>query len=190
VNNDKITIEQFKTGDLAAFELVFKEYHRPLVNYATTIVKDADESEDIVQQVFITVWNKRSTIDIHTSIRSFLYKAVYNACLNKIKQQAVRKNYAKEIQLNHGNVSTDAGIQQKELQQKIDEAIEELPEQCGRIFKMSRFDNLKYQEIADTMTLSVKTVENQMGKALKLMREKLKEYLPYIVLFIIKRYSE
>lgn len=184
MNTDKITIEQIKVGDLKAFEQLFKAYHKPLLVYATTIIKDGDESQDVVQQVFVTVWKNRTSIEIHTSVRAFLYRAVYNACLNKIKQQAVRTSYAKEVQLTNRTATVTETIHQKELQQKIDEAIGQLPDQCGKIFKMSRYDNLKYQEIADNLALSIKTVENQMGKALKLMREKLKEYLPFLILLL------
>ena len=182
------TIADFKTGTTETFEGVFHTYYKPLVIYARTILKDTDESEDIVQQVFITIWEKRASIEVHTSLRALLYKSVHNACLNKIKQQAVRSKYAADVlRTNAPKAGADERIQQKELQKSIEKALEALPEQCRRIFKMSRFDHLKYQEIADELGLSVKTVENQMGKALKIMKEHLKDYLP-IVLLIISQY--
>ena len=141
-----------------------------------------------MQQVFIAVWEKRKVMEIHTSFRAMLYKAVYNSCLNRIKHNEVRRNYAKEIKLNSNSFFSQDDIQQKELQEKINNAINQLPEQCGKIFKMSRFEYLKYQEIADKMGLSVKTVENQMGKALKLLRENMKDYLVLFIIVLLKKY--
>lgn len=183
-------IERFKTGDKTAFELIFHEYYKPLVIYVTTILKSRDEAEDIVQQVFVTVWEKKEQLEIHTSLKAFLYRAVYNAAMNKLKQYAVREHYAGEIRSNAGFAQTDDRLQQKELQHKLDEAINDLPEQCARIFKMSRYDQLKYQQIADALDLSVKTVENQMGRALKLLREKLKDYLPLLLLILSHYYRD
>ena len=184
------TIHDFKTGNAETFEKVFHTYYKALVVYAKTILKDMDEAEDIVQQVFINLWEKRESLEIYTSLRAMLYRSVHNACLNKIKQQAVRSKYASDAQHQLQKVATDESIQQKELQKSIEEALKTLPEQCGRIFKMSRFDQLKYQEIADELGLSVKTVENQMGKALKIMKEQLKDYLPIVVLIISQHYFD
>lgn len=184
------TIQDFKAGTIETFEEVFHAYYKALVVYARTILKDTDEAEDIVQQVFITIWEKRSSMEVHTSLRALLYKSVHNACLNKIKQQAVRTKYAADAQHNIPKMAADDGIQQKELQKSIEMALSTLPEQCGRIFRMSRFDQLKYQEIADQLGLSVKTVENQMGKALKIMKEQLKDYLPIALLIISQHYFD
>lgn len=181
---DKAVTEEYTIVDLRTYEIIFNKYYQALVNYAYTILKDNDESEDVVQRVFVSIWEKRESIQVHTSLKALLYKAVYNSCLNVIKQQKVRTNYNKEIQFRSENFTVSETIQQKELQQRIEQAIGSLPEQCAKIFRMSRFDNLKYQEIADKLHLSVKTVENQMGKALKLMREQLKDYLPFILILL------
>ena len=177
--------EGYELNDLGTFELAFNKYYKPLVIYANTYIKDIPESQDIVQQVFVSVWEKRESIQIHTSLNSLLYKAVYNACLNKIKQLKVRTNHAKEVQFTAQASTLHETIQEKELQEKINMAIDRLPEQCAKIFRMSRFENLKYQEIADGLGLSVKTVENQMGKALKLMRESLKDYITLLLILQI-----
>lgn len=184
------TIQDFKAGNAETFEKVFHAYYKALVVYAKTILKDMNEAEDIVQQVFITIWEKRASLEIHTSLRALLYKSVHNACLNKIKQQTVRSKYALDVQHQLQKVATDEGMQQKELQRSIENALNALPEQCGRIFRMSRFDQLKYQEIADELGLSVKTVENQMGKALKIMKEHLKDYLPIALIIISQHYFD
>lgn len=179
---EKQVIAQVVTGDLNTFEMVFRDYYKPLVRYGNTFLKDTDETEDVVQQVFVSLWEKRTQLDIHTSIRAVLYKSVQNACLNKIKHLKVRSAYAEDWKATQSEMQTSDSVQAKELNEQIQLAIEGMPEQCGRIFKMSRFEQLRYQEIADQLGLSVKTVENQMGKALKIVREELKDYLPLLIL--------
>jgi RNA polymerase sigma-70 factor (ECF subfamily) len=148
---------------------------------------DIDEAEEIVQQVFYSLWTKRESIEVNSTLKSYLYKAVHNSSLNKIKQGKVRQLYADSYKAtaNDTTYSTTDIVQGKELEAIINDAIAELPEQCGVVFKMSRFGNLKYAEIADELGISVKTVENHMGKALKLMREKLKDYLHVLIWFLI-----
>jgi RNA polymerase sigma-70 factor (ECF subfamily) len=181
-------LKLIQEGDTDTFEMIFNKYYKPLVAYSNTILKSHDEAEDIVQQVFITVWNKKQDIGSVQSLKSYLYRSVYNSSLNRIKQLNVRQEYAKDYVLTHSE-GVGTADRHKELQQRIETALEQLPEQCGKIFRMSRFEQLKYQEIADQMGLSVKTVENQMGKALKLMREKLKDYLPLFILFIAQYFD-
>lgn len=167
--------------------MVFREYYQPLVRYGNTLMKDPDETEDIVQQVFVSLWEKRQQLDIHTSIRAFLYRAVHNACLNKLKHHKVRAAHAEEWKHTQSQEETTDLVQAAELNDRIEEAIAGLPEQCARIFKMSRFEHLKYQEIADQLGISLKTVENQMGKALRVIRESLREFMPLLLLFLIQQ---
>ena len=164
--------------------MIFKQHYAPLVRYCNTIVKDMDEAEDIVQQVFVTLWQKMDDIEITTSIKSYLYKMVHNKGLNRLKHEAVKQKHVAEV-VSFQSLATQNELGTNELINQIDLALNSLPEQCGRIFKMSRYDGMKYQEIADELQLSIKTIENQMGKALKIMREKLKDYLPlFIILFL------
>ncbi|WP_222101987.1 RNA polymerase sigma-70 factor [Fluviicola chungangensis] len=180
---EKQVITQVVTGDLSTFEMVFRDYYKPLVRYGNTFLKDSDEAEDVVQQVFVSLWEKRTEWEVHTSIRAVLYKAVQNACLNKLKHLKVRHAYAEDLKAATIPGEVSDPVQVNELNERIQQALESMPEQCGRIFKMSRFEQLRYQEIADQLGLSVKTVENQMGKALKIVREELKDYLPLLILF-------
>lgn len=167
--------------------MVFRDYYTPLVRYGNTFLKDTDETEDVVQQVFVSLWEKRTQLDIHTSVRAVLYRAVHNACLNRLKHQKVRKDYAGDFKNTQSDSEQTDALEAAELQERINRAIEGMPEQCARIFKMSRFEQLKYQEIADQLGLSIKTVENQMGKALKIIREALKDYLPLFILFLLQQ---
>src|SRR5687767_12078992 len=175
-----------QAGDITAFEMIFRTYYQPLCNYAYTFLQDKEEAEEIVQSTFMSVWEKHNTISIRTSVKSYLYAMVRNACLNVIKHEKIKQKHAvEEIALapqSHDSVSSS--VVSSELETKIQEAMEKLPEQCRLVFKLSRFEELKYSEIAEQLNISVKTVENHMGKALKIMREQLKDYLPIIILLM------
>jgi RNA polymerase sigma-70 factor, ECF subfamily len=172
--------------DESAFEQVFKTHFKRLHAYAFTILRDEVEAEEVVQQVFFKLWERNENLSLTGSVSAYLYRAVHNESLNYIKHQKVRSNhqlhvaYSMKNEVEHPAKKVLAG----ELEKKIHSALNELPEQCRTIFQLSRFDELKYREIADKLGISVKTVENQMGKALKLMRAKLVDFLTYILLFI------
>ncbi len=168
-----------------AFERAFKEHFKALHAYAFTIIRDEENAEEIVQNVFFKLWEKKEQMEGITSLKAYLYKATYNDSLNFLKHNKVRaayETYAKATNSDR-NDAVDT-LSTKELQAKIDKALNELPEQCRTIFQMSRFEELKYREIADQLGLSVKTVENQMGKALKVLREKLADCLPLLFILI------
>jgi len=179
--------------DATAFEQLFKTHFKRLHAYAFTILRDEVEAEEMVQQVFFKLWERNvrmdsfgETLSLTGSVSAYLYRAVHNESLNYIKHQKVRSNhqlhvaYSMKNEAEHPAKKVIAG----ELEKKIHSALNELPEQCRTIFQMSRFDDLKYREIADKLGISVKTVENQMGKALKLLRQKLADFLIFILLFI------
>lgn len=175
---------ELKDGDITAFEMFFKTYYQPLCNYAYTFIQDKDEAEEIVQSAFLSVWEKRHSLDIKTSLKSYLYTMVRNTSLNVIKHEKIKQKYVGEaLAVNEKSYeSVIQSVLSSELEERIHQAMEVLPEQCRLVFKLSRFEELKYAEIADQLDLSVKTVENHMGKALKIMREQLKDYLPVLVL--------
>jgi RNA polymerase sigma-70 factor (ECF subfamily) len=169
------------------FEQVFKSHFKALHAYACTILKEEAQAEELVQQVFFKLWEKKDQVNITQSVQAYLYRSVYNECLNYLKHQKVKKAHQSHT-LHTANESSEHGAKElvaKELRSKIDDALKQLPEQCRTIFQMSRFEELKYREIADKLNLSIKTVENQMGKALKIMRMQLVEYLPVLLIMII-----
>ena len=184
--SEKQVLQTIQSGNESAFEMIFKAYYQPLCRYAYSFLEDKQEAEEVVQSSFITVWEKRKSLDIQTSLKSYLYRMVRNGCLNVIKHEKVKKQHVAH-ELAVADVSYES-VSQKvyatELETKISEAMKVLPEQCRLVFQLSRFEELKYQEIADQLKISVKTVENHMGKALRIMREQLKEYLPLFLLFM------
>lgn len=175
-----------KLGDEKAFESLFKFYYQRLCNYACSMVGDVAEAEEVVQQVFINIWDKRDNIFIDTSFQSYVYRAVNNTCLNKIKQKKVHGLHHENLKLElpQSIESTSEAVLSEELRAAINDAVDLLPEQCRLVFQMSRFDGKKHQEIADELELSIKTVENQIGKALKHMREHLREYLTFAIILL------
>jgi RNA polymerase sigma-70 factor (family 1) len=184
---DNQFIENIRAGDIRSFERVYHLYAESLVRYAVTIVKDIDDAEDIVQQLFVSIWEKKGIPDINTSLKSYLYRSVHNTSLNKLKQQKVKENYATQAVYVSDGLAAAANVvvEQKEVAAIIEQAMNELPEQCRKIFKMSKMEQLKYQQIADELAISVKTVENQMGKALKHMRERLKGLIVLLIVFYL-----
>lgn len=169
-----------------AFEEVFKAHFKALHAYACTLLRVEAQAEELVQQVFYKLWLKKDEVHIRQTLQAYLYQSVYNECLNYLKHQKVRK--AHQVHTLHTTAEgqvPDQDMANRELKEKIHEALSRLPEQCRTIFQMSRFEDLKYREIAEQLRLSVKTVENQMGKALKLMRQHLAEYLPVLWIMLL-----
>lgn len=188
---DFAVLDRLKKGDEHAFETIFVQHYRPLCAYAHTFLSDRDEAEEVVQAAMISFWEKRETIGIETSLKSYLYRMVRNACLNVIKHEKVKQQHAAyALQTSHpAHESTAQTVGAQELETRIGQALLRLPEQCRLVFQLSRFEELKYQQIADQLNISIKTVENHMGKALKLMREQLKEYLPLLFTLLYLGYT-
>jgi RNA polymerase sigma-70 factor (ECF subfamily) len=184
--SESTVINLLREGNQQVFEKIFRLYFKSLHSYAYTFMKDDELAEEIVQNVFCRIWERRDQLKTDGSLKAYLYRSVHNESLNYLKQQKNRA--ALQVNYGDGNEATSVQASEKvmtaELETHIEKALSELPQQCRTIFQMSRFDHLKYQQIADQLNLSIKTVENQMGKALKILRVKLAEFLP-LVLYIL-----
>jgi RNA polymerase sigma-70 factor (ECF subfamily) len=185
-------VEKIRGGDKPAFENIFRMHYSHLCSYANKFVMDMDASEEIVQELFFQLWQKKETIIITSSLKSYLFRAVHNSCLNYIKHKNIRLKY-KEYITNEQKESWceqsgDSEINQ--LQDKIRQAIDKLPPERKKVFLMSRFDELSYKEVAEKLNISIKTVENQIGKALKFLREELKEYIPLLLFFYFELFCK
>ena len=171
-----------RQGDETVFDAVFRRYYAPLCRYATGLTDgDPDEAEDLVQQTFVKLWERRASLDIAWSVKAYLYKMVHNAALNRLRHQQTKNKYqqfnVQQLDTQHAPPEDTA----PELRERLHRALNELPPQCRNIFELSRFEALKYREIADQLNISIKTVETQMGKALRLMRLQLADYLVTII---------
>ena len=169
--------------DSSSFEELFRIYFTPLMAFARKILVDEDEAREVVQKVFIALWEKREEIDLTSSIKPYLFTSVHNRSLNVVRDR--KKFSEEEIPDVAGDWDVSAQIETMELEQKIREVIASLPEKCRQIFELNRFDGLKYSEIASQLHISVKTVENQMSKALKILREKLATYMLLLLWLLI-----
>lgn len=185
-----ITFERnYQTGRMTVnlektFEEVFRTHFKCLHAYASTLLRDPGTAEEIVQNMFVRLWEKKEEIDIKEKISSYLYRAVHNDCLNYLKHLKVRSAYQSHVmrqQIPNDKEKTSEKVSVRELETRLEQALNQLPEQCRTIFQLSRFEELKYKEIADKLGLSIKTVETQMGKALRLMRLQLLDYLTILV---------
>lgn len=169
--------------DQQAFEKLFRAYFTPLMAFSRKILGDEDDAREVVHQVFIKLWERRHEIDLSTSLKSYLFTAVNNRSLNVIRD---RKKYSSEElpeRMEQWDVSAE--LESAELEEKIRAAIGTLPDRCREVFELSRFNGMSYGEIAKQLDISVKTVENQMTKALKILRELLASYLTLLLWFFL-----
>ena len=182
--------EQFKKGDENAFEFIFKTYYGYLYNYSKQILKDPDAAEEAVEVTFLNLWENRANIVLESSIKSYLFRSVYNNCLNQLKHLLVKERYV--LYFKHHVATDDSGslisndyplsqVIEKELEQVLEKALNNLPPQCREVFLLSRHENFKNDEIAEKLNISVNTVRTQISRALTKLREKLKEYLPILL---------
>ena len=174
---DSLLVERLRNKDKRAFELVFRENYGIMKIYAMRFLDDREDAEEIVQDVFFKFWEKCESLASDSSIKSYLYRSVHNTCLNHIKHQKVKDTYRQYILYLMEKEHEDAPWDQDrtDRQARIREEIDKLPPRCSEIFKLSRYEGLKYHEIAEHLEISIKTVEVQMGKALKTLRETLKD---------------
>lgn len=176
--NDHDLFIRIKESDEKAFEALFRSYYPYLCLYATRLLKDTQMAEETVQDLFARLWEKRSQTVIETSVKNYLFRSVKNQCLNYIKHNQIKLLYAQKV-LAEGEISNSEEYESEiELIQKIEKSIESLPDKRREIFRLNRLEGLKYREIAEKLNISVKTVEAQMGLALKSLREKLRDFLP------------
>ncbi|HEY9196643.1 MAG TPA: RNA polymerase sigma-70 factor [Mucilaginibacter sp.] len=188
--NSEQVIPLLLSGDEATFEKVYKHFIRPLHVYAISILRDEDTAKGMVQNVFMRLWERKERLNISGSIKAYLYGAVYNECLNNLRHQKVKINHQQYVvHMTKDKVDEGTGMELLDLKEKLQQALNDLPEKCRTVFQLSRFEDLKYQEIADELGISIKTVENQMGKALKTLRLKLVDYLPLFIWFISRAFN-
>ena len=168
-----------------SFELLFAEFFEPLCGFAYGYVSDRDTAQEIVQDVFINLWQKRNSIEKDKSVKSYLYTSVKNRCLNYIRDNKnFRSHYLDVVLELEIPVQEEDIFSESETQDKINAALDKLPEKCRQVFELSRFEEMKYKEIAENMGISVKTVEVQMSKALKILREELKDLIILLIILL------
>ena len=183
--NDRQIFEAIQHDDHTAYERIFREYYRPMVAYAFRFLNVLAESENIVQEVFLRLWQKRNEIMITTSLENYLFRSVKNQCINQIEHNKIRTGYQTMVIKNEEDrTEYSEFFLEFGLMKKIESAIDALPEKRREIFRLAREEGLKYREIADRLDISVKTVETQMTLAMRQLRESLKEFKNLVMFFL------
>ena len=175
-------------GDEQAFELLYHKYFKRLCAFTNKYLHDYETTREVVQEVFLNLWKNRSHLKTDKAISSFLFQAVKNKSLSILQHNVVEDKYKDVIKyayLQGDFFDTHDSLLAKEIETKMEEIIESLPGQCRRIFLMSRQEGKKHKEIAEELNISVKTVETQMNRALKVFRTGLKEYISIVLVALI-----
>lgn len=183
---EKRLLLKIKRGDRKAFDRFFENHFEELCNYAFSMVRDETTAEEIVTEVFYRLWCKRNKIHINVSVKKYLLKSVYYVSLNHLKHSGVVKQYRdlnivmlkeQEIFSDNYNNSPLAMLEYAELEALINGVIDNLPNQCRKVFTMNRFKGMKYREIAEALNISLSTVKYHMSTALDKLNDKLNRYL-------------
>ena len=181
---------QFFLNDKKSFKEIFEKYYQPLCHLSQHYLNDEDEAKGVVQEAFVKLWETRNQLHAASNIRNFLFTLVKNNCLNILKRRQILLKHHENIRMMELHYQYESlfrigenYLELDELKEKIDAAIQKLPEHCRRVFEMSRFENLRNREIADKLGVSQKTVEAHLTRSLKLLRAELKDYLPLLLLF-------
>ncbi len=178
-------LHRIQQGDKAAFEQLFTEKFSVLCAYANHFVNDLDASQDIVQDVLFHLWEIKEQLPIDIPPRALLFKSVQNKCLNHIKHKKVEEKYSESVLNQPQNIMYEQHISESTtLHEVLRKGIDMLPPERKKIFIMQRYDELSYKEIAERLDISVKTVENQIGKALQFLRNYMQSHLPTSMLMI------
>lgn len=177
--NDLLLLTKIKEGDVKAFEKLFKSYHNPLCLYTAGITGRMDVAEEIVQDLFYYFWKERENLPLFRSVKSYLYRAARNEALQFREHLNVRDKYRDFVMSDE--IKTDSSdpqdsIEYKELEEVINGALRKMPERRLKIFCMHRFQGMKYAEIASALSVSIKTVEAEMTKALQVLRKEVENY--------------
>ena len=176
--DDRETLQKIRAGDEGVYDAVFRSWYPVLVRVAGALVRDTDAAEEVAQDVMLELWRRRHLVPAEVSLRAYLLRAVRNRSLNHLRHLRVRRQAEPEVEaLYDAPTSPDQPIVATELREAAQRALTELPPRCREIFELSRIHGLKYAEIAEALQISQKTVEAQMGKALRILRERLQPWL-------------
>jgi len=177
--DELLLLSKIRNSDLKAYEKLFRAYYAPLCRYAYSYINEMPAAEEIVQDLFYFLWKDRSQIQIRLSVKSYLYQAVRNRAFHYLKHQQVKESYREKMGdslLDIDTMTPADELEYKELETQLHVSLQHMPERQRRIFCMNRFDGKKYNEIAQELSVSVKTVEAEMTKALAILRKELKPF--------------
>lgn len=193
-NNELYLFEKLREGDEIAFKVIFNKYYSRLYYFILEFISFNDIAENIVQDTFFTLWNKRNELKDNSNLNAYLFTVAKNNCLDKLRDQRYRQKLftanaldQNELEMNMEVLNTldSSEYTFEEIKLIIERTLEELPPQCKRVFILSRFEERKNREIAEELNISVKVVEKHISKGLKRFKESLKDYLPFVAYLLI-----
>jgi RNA polymerase sigma-70 factor (ECF subfamily) len=184
-NDNEITFKAIRKGDVRAFETFYRKYQPRLFAYGMGILNDEETTKDVVQEAFLAFWEHRANIVTDFSVTAYLFKIFHGICLKRLRMQAIQSNFSelsdlkmKEIEIAYYNPDRNilGSVFMHEVEEIYEKAVRKLPEQCREIFLLSKQNDLKSSEIAAQLGLSVRTVENQIYRAIHFLRQEMKDY--------------
>lgn len=178
--NDLFIFKKIKDGDIKTFEEVFRQYYTSLYMYAFSIIGKKDASEEIVQELFYVLWKDRETLNVIRSLKNYLYGAVRNQALQYCEHLSVQDRHRERVLSSRSEIREDTPLEQleyKELENIVNKTLGKLPDRRLRIFRMHRQEGRKYKEIAELLSISVKTVEAEMTKTYQILRQEIEKYI-------------
>ncbi|MDL2255106.1 RNA polymerase sigma-70 factor [Parabacteroides sp. OttesenSCG-928-K15] len=181
---EEYLFNRLKQGDREAFTLLFRRYYKDLVLFGGTFLPDKVACEDIVQSLFLKLWNDRKSLYIEKSLKSFLLRSVRNSCLDEIRHRHVvqeHENYVTKYALLY-EVDTEEYLLYSDLYGQLQQALDKMPREYKEAFEMNRIEGLKYHEIANELQVSQRTVEVRISKAIQFLKKELKDFLPLLLL--------
>lgn len=187
---------RFKNGDEWAFEHIFKSKYNNIIGFCEQFISNSDDAKNIAQESFVNLWLKRDEIEKSSGINSFLYTFAKSSCLNFIRHNQVVEKYTSRI-LNETEQRLNLEVLESinsnslefsELEEIIQQSIDGLPEKCRQVFVLKRFDGKMNKEIAQELNIKVKSVEANMTRALKILKEDLADYLPIVLVQLVMSY--
>lgn len=179
---DDELLQHLKAGDMRAFEHIYRRYAPELFHVCFKVLRDQAACEDLVQELFMRLWTKRHHLPVQ-ALKPYLYRAARNNVLKAVRSNRIRVD-VEHLEALVSQVSSSDRLRVRELQLRLNQGLDKLPEKCRIIFEMSRFQQLSHKEIAARLNISVKTVENQIGIALKRLRMLLRDFVYLLLLYL------
>lgn len=182
--NDTYIFDQIKSGNKSEFDKLFRSYYQDLCRFAVFLNCSPEDAEEVVQDLFFRLWTNRNKLMVHSSAKTYLFTAVRNSVYNFHKHEKVKNKFIEHEKASGNILNADEETNHDEIINRINQTIEKLPEKRREVFKLAKIEGLKYKEIAEKLDISIKTVENHMGEALKFLRANLNKN-ELIILFML-----
>jgi RNA polymerase sigma-70 factor (ECF subfamily) len=183
--NDEELMQEIKAGNMLAFDELYRKYSRRLHKFSYSMIKSTEDAENIIQDVFLNLWLNREKVEKSASVRYYIFTIAYNSAISVIRKKIKDSNYLEYVKTLQDLVQepVDLQVEYRELDEKLNKIIDNLPARQKEVYLLSRIEGLKYSEIAERLNISINTVENHLSRALDHIRKKLGSYSVIAVLF-------